>query len=359
MPVRSGAAAPRCARHEAGVGEGELAGHHPELAEAVELARGLRGHPGERVEVVDLGRDLRAERRGIEPVDPLDRRAPGAQPGPERVDARADGRDGADAGDPDASTLGHVGGFVTGASRGLARGDGLGQRPERRQRATGDRLREPALDDRGEAGDPRGEVVIDGHVRAAAGGVRLDAPRDVHALRRAGDVDEPEPPGRRVVPRPGPPRDRQAEPQDRHERPARDEVDDAAPVGPRLDDARPRVVGEQVRPGRHVPGQAVDELRRGVDVDADRRMHGVSRRRWARHRAPARGGRARRGSAARASAGGEPGAAVRRAVDLVPPLAAGQPDPVEDPDRVHPVGTVDVVEQPVRDVHAGDSIAPS
>ena len=66
--------------------------HEPELAEPVELAGGLRRHPGERVEVVDLGGDLGAERRWVEPVDALHRRARLPQPGPERVHAGADRR---------------------------------------------------------------------------------------------------------------------------------------------------------------------------------------------------------------------------------------------------------------------------
>ena len=77
------------ARRQPGVVERQPAGDQPELAEPVELARGLGRHPGERVEVVDLGRDLRAERARVEAVDALDRRAAGPQPGPERVDARS------------------------------------------------------------------------------------------------------------------------------------------------------------------------------------------------------------------------------------------------------------------------------
>src|SRR6185369_2258372 len=53
--------------------EREPAGDEPELAEPVELARGLWRHPGEGVEVVDLGRDLRAEWARVEAVDALDR----------------------------------------------------------------------------------------------------------------------------------------------------------------------------------------------------------------------------------------------------------------------------------------------
>ena len=73
---------------EPGIVEREPAGDEPELAEPVELARGLGRHPGERVEVVDLGGDLRAERARVEAVDALDRGAAGSKAGPERVAAR-------------------------------------------------------------------------------------------------------------------------------------------------------------------------------------------------------------------------------------------------------------------------------
>ena len=70
-PIRIGCAG--LTRPEGSVVERELAGNHPELAEAVQLAGGLGRHPGERVEVVDLGGDLAAERRWVEAVDALDR----------------------------------------------------------------------------------------------------------------------------------------------------------------------------------------------------------------------------------------------------------------------------------------------
>ena len=51
--------------------------------------RAIWRHPGERVEVVDLGGDLRAERRRVEAVDPLDRRAAGAERQPRTPRARS------------------------------------------------------------------------------------------------------------------------------------------------------------------------------------------------------------------------------------------------------------------------------
>ena len=74
-----------------GVGQGQLPGREAELAEPVELARGLRRHEVERVEVVDLGRDLRAERRRVEAVDALDGRSAAAQrpPGTRRGRSRS------------------------------------------------------------------------------------------------------------------------------------------------------------------------------------------------------------------------------------------------------------------------------
>src|SRR6185369_4557495 len=61
--------------------EREPAGDEPELAEPVQLARGLGRHPGEGVEVVDLGGDLRAERARVEAVDAFHRGTAGSEPG--------------------------------------------------------------------------------------------------------------------------------------------------------------------------------------------------------------------------------------------------------------------------------------
>ena len=66
----------------------------------------------------------------------LDRRPRGPQPGAERVHADAGRGHDADAGDPDASSVGHVERFVETVP---LDSDGLGERRERRQRATGDR----------------------------------------------------------------------------------------------------------------------------------------------------------------------------------------------------------------------------
>ena len=109
-PPRVGRA-PR-ARRQAGVVEREAAGHQAELAEPVELPGGLGRHPGERVEVVDLGRHLAAERARVEAIDPLDRRAGGAQPGPERVETGPARGDDPEPGDPDAPPVGHAGGPI-------------------------------------------------------------------------------------------------------------------------------------------------------------------------------------------------------------------------------------------------------
>ena len=104
--VRAGPRRRRVGR-DAGVAERELPGGEPEVAEPIELASGLRVHVVKRVEVVDLGGDLRAERRWIEPVDPLHRRSIRPDAGPHRVAPGPDRRDYAEAGDPDAPT-GHV-----------------------------------------------------------------------------------------------------------------------------------------------------------------------------------------------------------------------------------------------------------
>ena len=92
---------------KAGVVERESTSDHPELAEPIELAGGLRGHPGEGIEVVDLRGDLASERRWIEPIDPLDRRRRRSQSGPEGVDTGPDGRHEPEPGDPD-PTMSHA-----------------------------------------------------------------------------------------------------------------------------------------------------------------------------------------------------------------------------------------------------------
>ena len=104
-PPRIGRAAD--ARGQCRVVERQAAGHQPELAEPVELAGRLGRHPGERVEVVDLGRHLAAERARVEAIDPLDRRAGGAQPGPERIETGPARGDDPEPGDPDAPPIGH------------------------------------------------------------------------------------------------------------------------------------------------------------------------------------------------------------------------------------------------------------
>jgi hypothetical protein len=105
---------PRLARPQPGVVEREPTRHHPELAEPIELAGGLRRHPGQRIEVVDLGGHLAAERRGVEPVDAFDRRLGTPKAGAERVDAGADRRDEPDPRDPDPAATAHVVDFVAG-----------------------------------------------------------------------------------------------------------------------------------------------------------------------------------------------------------------------------------------------------
>ena len=99
--MRSGSGAPASPGRRPASSSASRPVDHPELAESVELAGGLRRHPLERVEVVDLGRDLAAERRRVEAIDPLDRRLRPPETGPEGVDAGADRRHDADAGDPD------------------------------------------------------------------------------------------------------------------------------------------------------------------------------------------------------------------------------------------------------------------
>ena len=74
-------------------------------------------------------------------------------------------------------------------------------------------------------------------------------------LRGAGDVDEAQAARRRLGPGPRAPGDRQAEPEDRDQRPAGDEVRDERAVGTAFAGPRPDVVGEQPLPALDVAGQ--------------------------------------------------------------------------------------------------------
>ena len=219
--------------------ERQPAGDQPELAEPVELPRGLRRHPRERVEVVDLCGDLRAERARVESVDaraPASGRAArparnASTPVPAAVmmpipviQTRAGGR--------------HRGHVRRGSARARALdrprglgGERLGDRLERGQRPSGDRPREPAIHERAPA-------------RGAAGANSCSM-RDVAAGRASGSMCQvtsmprSRPPtctnrSRRAAglrPRPRAPCDRQADAEDRDEGPARDEVHDERAVG--------------------------------------------------------------------------------------------------------------------------------
>ena len=103
---------------------------------------------------------------------------------------------------------------------------------------------------------------------------RLDPPRDVHPVRRAALVDEPDPARLGLAPGPRSPRHRQAEAEQPEQRPSGDQPGDHAAVGPPVEDADVLVVGEQPRPALHVPGEGEHDLRRGRDVDRDGALHG-------------------------------------------------------------------------------------
>ena len=147
----------------------------------------------------------------------------------------------------------------------------LGQRLERRQRATGDRPREPAVDDPRQPGQPRREVVLDLDVTAGRG--RLDAPGHVHAARRAGDVDEPESAGRGLRPGPRAPGRPAGRCPARDERPRATKSTTSDPSARAARGPRPGVVGEQPLPALDVVGEGEDQRRRRSDVDADRGVH--------------------------------------------------------------------------------------
>ena len=259
------------ARRQPGVVEREPAGDQPELAEPVELARGLGRHPGERVEVVDLGRDLRAERARVEAVDALDRGAAGTQPGPERVEPGPDRGDDADPGDPDAPSVGHGGGFAVRAagSDSSARASASALNVASVRPAIG-RVKARSTNAAKSATRGRKSWSIETREPAADG---IDPPRDVHPLGRPGHVREAKALRRRLVPGARPPGDREPQPEHADQRPARDEVDDERAVGTTLERPRPGVVGEQPLPALHVAGEREDEARRGGDVDGDRAVH--------------------------------------------------------------------------------------
>ncbi len=185
----AGAAPPSLARRQAGVVEREAAGDQPELAEPVELAGRLGRHPGERVEVVDLGRDLRAERARVEAVDPLDRRAAGAQPGPERVATGADRGDDPEPGDPDRrrSVMSvDPSAWRTAVAAASASASASALNVPSVRPAIG-RVKSRSTNG-GEDRDPRPEVVLDRDARPVVAG-RLDPPGHVHPAGRPGDVD--------------------------------------------------------------------------------------------------------------------------------------------------------------------------
>ena len=217
MPIRSGSAAPPAPGLRPASSKARRPGDQAELAEAVELAGGLRRHPGQRVEVVDLCRDLRSEGPGIEAVDAPDGRATRPQARPEGVDAGADGAHDPDARDPDPASLAHDPRYVRSPDVDPVPASGspaerLGQRLEGRQRTTRDRAREGPVDEPREARQPGPEVVVDRDPRAVA--QRLDPPGHVHPLRRPGHMQEAEPKLVRLRPGAGAPGDRQAEPQE-------------------------------------------------------------------------------------------------------------------------------------------------
>ena len=171
--------------------EREPAGDQPELAEPVELAGRLGRHPGERVEVVDLGRDLRAERARVEAVDPLDRRAAGAQAGPERVATGPDGGDDPDPGDPDAPSVGHGRRFVGAAIRTRPASASASALNVASVRPAIGRVKARSTNAANSGTRGRKSWSIDDARPAVAG--RLDPPGHVHPLRRPGDVHEAEP----------------------------------------------------------------------------------------------------------------------------------------------------------------------
>ena len=149
---------------------------------------------------------------------------------------------------------------------------------------------------------------------------RLDRPGHVHALRRAGDVDEPEPAGRGLVPGPAAPGHRAARARARARTAAARRSRTRASRRPRGGRrARAAVVGEQPLPARRRRGRAGRRARGGAAMSIPI-VECISD-------APARAPRRSSGTAGSAAELRErdPGREVGRAVDLVTELAVRRP----------------------------------
>ena len=196
------------------------------------------------------------------------------------------------------------------------------------ERPSGDRAGEEQVDERCPRREPRPEVVLDRDPAAAAG--RLDPPGDVHPVRRAALVDEPDPAGLGLAPCPRPPRHRQAEAEQPEQRATSDHAGDHAAVGAAVrGSGRPRSGG----------AAAASAPRRGR---ARTRLPAAPRRRSRWRSSCERAGPHETDRVAcdrhQLQAGHlvppEPAAAVRRAVDLVGQPAAGHLDAVQDTEEV-------------------------
>ena len=212
----------------------------------------------------------RAERRRVEPVDPLDRRAAGpqARPGTRRRPVPIGGDD-ADPGDPDATTgVAHVEGFVARGGRGLVGRERLGERLERRQRPAGDRPGEGAVDERAPSPGP----AAGSRARSRPGSRRrVGSIRQVTSIPFVAprDVDEPQPaasPARSTSATARRPAARARAPATSGRRATISAT--SAPSAARSTARDRDVVGEQPRPALDVAGEPEDELGRRGDVDA-------------------------------------------------------------------------------------------
>ena len=199
-------------------------------------------------------------------------------PGPEGVDTGPDGRHEPEPRDPD-PTIARSCRLMRRRRSGRIR---LGDRPLSASALNVASVR-PAIGrvkkrstKRGEPGHARGELVPDRHATRALAVARVSMCQvTVHPAGRAGHVLEPQAERLGLVPGPRPPRDRDADPERRNDRPTRDEIDER-PAHMRREPTRARsdIVREQVGPALHVIGRARTPAPRPcVDIDRYLAMH--------------------------------------------------------------------------------------
>ena len=264
-PMRSARAWPRAPGAEGRIAHGLAPRRERELAEAVQPSSRSGIHERQGIEVVDLRSDLRPERGWVEAVDGPDGGPAGLEPGPERIPPDADGCHHADTRDPDAPLRNaHAGSVASDRTSAGSWSHRFGEVAKAAQRPCRDGSGEPAVDETrqdgiADEGQWAPEVVLDADLRAGRRGG--DAPGDAHTARDAPDVAEVQAQRARVAvirPQLRSPGHRQRQrPEPSHCHHPGHEMPIAA--SPLHDDAP--VVGQHVRPARHIPGEGEDALR--------------------------------------------------------------------------------------------------